>query len=61
LLPEIEGLLKEVEVMPAELAEMFMKNEDGDVAVKVLEFLKGKKEAATDSKKKTVKRRKCWY
>jgi precorrin-6B methylase 1 len=52
LLPEIEGLLKEVEVMPAELAEMFMKNEDGDVAVKVLEFLKGKKEAATDSKKK---------
>jgi mitochondrial chaperone BCS1 len=52
LFPEIEGLLKEVEVTPAELAEMLMKSEDGDVAVKgVIEFLKGKKEAAKESKK----------
>ncbi|KAJ4768685.1 P-loop containing nucleoside triphosphate hydrolases superfamily protein [Rhynchospora pubera] len=51
LFPEIEGLLNEVEVTPAEVAEMLMKNEDGDAALKgLVEFLKGKKEGANEKK-----------
>ncbi|KAJ4749498.1 P-loop containing nucleoside triphosphate hydrolases superfamily protein [Rhynchospora pubera] len=51
LFSEIEELLNEVEVTPAEVAEMLMKNEDGDAALKgLVEFLKGKKEGANEKK-----------
>ncbi|KAJ4768686.1 P-loop containing nucleoside triphosphate hydrolases superfamily protein [Rhynchospora pubera] len=49
---EIEGLLKEVKVTPAEVAEMLMKNEDGDEVLKgLVEFLKDKKKGAKESQK----------
>lgn len=52
LFPEIEGLLKEVEITPAEVAEMLMKSEDAGVALEgLVEFLKGKKEGANESEK----------
>nr|CAN83106.1 hypothetical protein VITISV_041822 [Vitis vinifera] len=41
LFPEIEKLLMEVEVTPAEIAEEFMKSEDADVALEgLVEFLR---------------------
>ncbi|KAJ3704251.1 hypothetical protein LUZ61_007956 [Rhynchospora tenuis] len=44
LFPKIEGLLKEVEVTPADVAEMLMKSEDGDVALNgLVEFFNSKK------------------
>ncbi|XP_078168661.1 AAA-ATPase At3g50940-like [Carex rostrata] len=53
LFPEIEGLLKEVEITPAEVAEMLMKSEDADVALEgLVELLKGKKEGANEIEKK---------
>ncbi|KAL5762350.1 hypothetical protein ACOSP7_018614 [Xanthoceras sorbifolium] len=43
--PEIEELIKETEVTPAEVAEELMKSEDADVALKgVVDFLGRKKE-----------------
>ncbi|KAJ4749497.1 P-loop containing nucleoside triphosphate hydrolases superfamily protein [Rhynchospora pubera] len=47
-----EGLLKEVKVTPAEVAEMLMKSEDGDEVLKgLVEFLKDKKKGAKESQK----------
>ena len=41
LFPEIEKLLMEVEVTPAEIAEEFMKSDDADVALEgLVEFLR---------------------
>ncbi|KAJ4821426.1 P-loop containing nucleoside triphosphate hydrolases superfamily protein [Rhynchospora pubera] len=52
MFPEIDGLLKEVEVTPAEVAEVLMKSDITDVALESLvEFLKGKKERATEGEK----------
>ncbi|KAJ1688241.1 hypothetical protein LUZ63_019631 [Rhynchospora breviuscula] len=52
LFPEIEGLLKEVKVTPAEVAEMLMKSEDRDEVLKgLVEFLKDKKKGAKESQK----------
>ncbi|KAL3818786.1 hypothetical protein ACJIZ3_004691 [Penstemon smallii] len=45
LFPEIKGLIKEVEITPAELAEYLMRNEDAELALEgVLDLLKQKKE-----------------
>ncbi|OEL32569.1 AAA-ATPase [Dichanthelium oligosanthes] len=44
--PEIQQLLSEVEVTPAEVSEMLLRSEDVDVALRVLaEFLREKKQA----------------
>ncbi|KAJ1688242.1 hypothetical protein LUZ63_019632 [Rhynchospora breviuscula] len=52
MFPEIDGLLKEVEVTPAEVAEVLMKSDITDVALEgLIEFLKGKKERATEGEK----------
>ncbi|KAJ4768687.1 P-loop containing nucleoside triphosphate hydrolases superfamily protein [Rhynchospora pubera] len=52
MFPEIDGLLKEVEVTPAEVAEVLMKSDIADVALEgLVEFLKGKKERATEGEK----------
>ncbi|KAJ3670830.1 hypothetical protein LUZ60_008256 [Juncus effusus] len=45
LFPEIEGLLKEMDVTPAEVAEVIMKSDDTDEALQgLVEFLKEKKD-----------------
>ncbi|KAJ3704252.1 hypothetical protein LUZ61_007957 [Rhynchospora tenuis] len=52
MFPEIDGLLKEVEVTPAEVAEVLMKSDITDVALEgLIEFLKGKKEPAMEGEK----------
>ncbi|KAJ4820872.1 P-loop containing nucleoside triphosphate hydrolases superfamily protein [Rhynchospora pubera] len=52
MFPEIDGLLKEVEVTPAEVAEVLMKTDITDVALEgLVGFLKGKKERATEGEK----------
>ncbi|OEL32567.1 hypothetical protein BAE44_0006414 [Dichanthelium oligosanthes] len=44
LFPEIQELLAEVEVTPAEVSEMLRRREDADVALQgLVEFLQGKK------------------
>ncbi|KAJ4797079.1 P-loop containing nucleoside triphosphate hydrolases superfamily protein [Rhynchospora pubera] len=52
MFPEIDGLLKEVEVTPAEVAEVLKKSDITDVALEgLVGFLKGKKERATEGEK----------
>ncbi|KAJ4749999.1 P-loop containing nucleoside triphosphate hydrolases superfamily protein [Rhynchospora pubera] len=52
MFPEIDGLLKEVEITPAEVAEVLMKSDITDVALEgLVGFLKGKKERATEGEK----------
>ncbi|CAL5083254.1 unnamed protein product [Urochloa decumbens] len=57
LFPEIQELLAEVEVTPAEVSEMLLRSEDADVALqKLVEFLQDKKmkqqgEASRDDEK----------
>ncbi|KAL6615540.1 hypothetical protein ACP70R_037810 [Stipagrostis hirtigluma subsp. patula] len=53
--PEIEELVKEVLVTPAEVAEVLMRNDDTDVALEgLIQFLKGKKADSKDSKCENV-------
>ncbi|KAM3300664.1 hypothetical protein ACQJBY_041599 [Aegilops geniculata] len=58
--PEIEKLIEEVTVTPAEVAEVLMRNDDTDVALHdLVELLKLKKKDATETKtesKKTEKK-----
>ncbi|KAI5013188.1 hypothetical protein ZWY2020_028142 [Hordeum vulgare] len=52
LFPEIQELLAEVEVTPAEVSEMLLRNEDADVALLgLVEFLTAKKQGEKDSVK----------
>ncbi|XP_078168665.1 AAA-ATPase At3g50940-like [Carex rostrata] len=52
LFPEIEELLKKVEVTPAEVAEVLMKSDITETALEqLIEFLKGKKEGANEGEK----------
>jgi chaperone BCS1 len=49
---EIQGLLAEVEVTPAEVSEMLLRNEDVDVALQgLVEFLTEKKQGDEDAGK----------
>lgn len=49
--PQIEALITEVMVTPAEVAEVLMRNEDTDVALEgLIQFLNGKKAHAKDSR-----------
>ncbi|XP_073108718.1 AAA-ATPase At3g50940-like [Elaeis guineensis] len=53
LFPEIEGLVREVEVTPAEVAEELMRSDDTDVALQgLVEFLQEKKKKASGAKVK---------
>ncbi|KAG0538367.1 hypothetical protein BDA96_03G229900 [Sorghum bicolor] len=48
--PEIEALIKEAMVTPAEVAEVLMRNDDTDIALQgLIRFLKGKKGDAKNS------------
>ncbi|XP_010925278.1 AAA-ATPase At3g50940 [Elaeis guineensis] len=48
LFPQIEGLVREVEVTPAEVAEQLMRSDDTDAALQgLLEFLQGKEKNAS--------------
>uniref|UniRef100_A0A453BDX0 AAA+ ATPase domain-containing protein n=1 Tax=Aegilops tauschii subsp. strangulata TaxID=200361 RepID=A0A453BDX0_AEGTS len=50
LFPEIQELLAEVEVTPAEVSEMLLRNEDADIALLgLVEFLTPKKQGKKDS------------
>ncbi|XP_062214462.1 AAA-ATPase At3g50940-like [Phragmites australis] len=52
---EIEELIKEVMVTPAEVAEELMRNDDTDIVLEgLVQFLKGKKGDANDSKRENV-------
>ena len=49
--PEIEKLIKEVTVTPAEVAEVLMRNDNSDVVLQdLLEFLKEKRKQSGQSK-----------
>ena len=49
--PEIEKLIEEVMVTPAEVAEVLMRNENSDVVLQdLLEFLKAKRKEIGESK-----------
>lgn len=49
LFPEIQQLLSDVEVTPAEVSEMLLRSEEVDVALRVLaEFLREKKQATRE-------------
>ncbi|KAI5020731.1 hypothetical protein ZWY2020_045619 [Hordeum vulgare] len=49
--PEIEALVEEVTVTPAEVAEVLMRNDDTDVTLHdLVEFLKLKKKEASEIK-----------
>ncbi|CAL4948845.1 unnamed protein product [Urochloa decumbens] len=53
--PEIEELIKEVMVTPAEVAEVLMRNDDTDIALEgLIQFLKKKKGDAKNSKGENV-------
>ena len=53
--PEIQELIKEVMVTPAEVAEVLMRNDNTDIALEgLIQFLKGKKSDAKDSKDENV-------
>ena len=53
--PEIQELIKEVMVTPAEVAEVLMRNDNTDIALEgLIQFLKGKKSDAKDSKGENV-------
>ncbi|KAM0823802.1 hypothetical protein ACQ4PT_070629 [Festuca glaucescens] len=53
--PEIEELIKEVMVTPAEVAEVLMRNEETDIALEgLIQFLKRKKDGAKDGKAENV-------
>jgi hypothetical protein len=53
--PEIEALIKEVMVTPAEVAEVLMRNDDTDIALEgLIRFLKGKKGDAKDGQAENV-------
>jgi chaperone BCS1 len=50
LFQEIQGLLAQVEVTPAEVSEMLLRNEDVDVAMQgLVEFLIAKKQGKEDA------------
>ena len=52
LFQEIQGLLAEVEVTPADVSEMLLRNEDVDVALLgLVEFLTAKKQGERDAEK----------
>ncbi|TVU34496.1 hypothetical protein EJB05_16331, partial [Eragrostis curvula] len=54
--PEIEELIKEVMVTPAEVAEVLMRNDDTDNALEgLIQFLRGKKGDTKESKSGNVK------
>jgi mitochondrial chaperone BCS1 len=54
LFPEIDELLKEVEVTPAEVAEMLMKCDITDLALEgLVEFLKGRNEGSEAEEKES--------
>lgn len=49
--PEIEQLIQEVMVSPAEVAELLMRNDNSDIVLKdLLEFLKEKRKRSGHSK-----------
>ncbi|KAJ8506066.1 hypothetical protein OPV22_006952 [Ensete ventricosum] len=51
LFADIEGLIREVEVTPAEVAEQLMRSDDADTALKgLLEYLRRKKKDASEAK-----------
>ncbi|KAL6842515.1 hypothetical protein ACP4OV_027359 [Aristida adscensionis] len=53
--PEIEELIKEVSVTPAEVAEVLMRNDNTDIALEgLIQFLRGKKGDGKDSKCENV-------
>ncbi|BAD52668.1 BCS1 protein precursor-like [Oryza sativa Japonica Group] len=53
--PEIEELIKEVMVTPAEVAEVLMRNDDTDVALEgLIQFLKRKKDVGKEGKAENV-------
>jgi SpoVK/Ycf46/Vps4 family AAA+-type ATPase len=53
--PEIEELIKEVMVTPAEVAEVLMRNDDTDIALEgLIQFLKAKRNDCKDSKGENV-------
>ena len=53
--PEIEALIKEAMVTPAEVAEVLMRNDDTDIALQgLIRFLKGKKGDAKNSQGENV-------
>uniref|UniRef100_A0A0D9YBG0 AAA+ ATPase domain-containing protein n=1 Tax=Oryza glumipatula TaxID=40148 RepID=A0A0D9YBG0_9ORYZ len=53
--PEIEELIKEVMVTPAEVAEVLMRNDDTDVALEgLIQFLKRKKDVGKEGKTENV-------
>ncbi|EMS53322.1 putative mitochondrial chaperone BCS1-B [Triticum urartu] len=54
--PEIEALIQEVTVTPAEVAEVLMRNDDTDVALHdLVDLLKLKKKEATEIKSESVR------
>ncbi|GAV85829.1 AAA domain-containing protein, partial [Cephalotus follicularis] len=57
LLPHIDGLLREVEATPAEIAEELMKSEDPDIALTggLISFLQSKKTRVVGCKRRTTK------
>ncbi|XP_062179572.1 AAA-ATPase At3g50940-like [Phragmites australis] len=58
--PEIEQLMKEVMVSPAEVAEVLMRNDNSDVVLRdLLEFLKAKMKEAGESKAANEQMKKC--
>ena len=53
--PEIEALIKEVMVTPAEVAEVLMRSDDTDIGLEgLIRFLKGKKGDAKNSQGENV-------
>ena len=53
--PEIEELIKEVMVTPAEVAEVLMRNEETDIALEgLIQFLKRKKDGTKEGKAENV-------
>ncbi|WVZ69799.1 hypothetical protein U9M48_018529 [Paspalum notatum var. saurae] len=53
--PEIQELIKEVKVTPADVAEVLMRSDDTDVALEgLIQFLKDKKDGTKDTKAETV-------
>ena len=56
LFPEIQELLAEVEVTPAEVSEMLLRSEDADVALQgLVEFLQEKKQGKQTGEKQATR------
>ncbi|XP_020105753.1 protein HYPER-SENSITIVITY-RELATED 4-like [Ananas comosus] len=53
LFPEIEGLISEVEVTPAEVAEVLMRSDEADIALQeLIDFLKAKRRGVDEDEDK---------